>query len=134
MSRRPTFENVHVGGPELSRPSPWVPLAEAAGQIQAAQRDSDLDRMSRGMSETEGALQAFWARQVAQLGVPVYGSRIAATKREVVPQADMLAGKLRDGVTRLETNPDQPLRDFCDLQVRRTDLEACLTRLGGASG
>ena len=134
MSRRPTFENLRPHGPEAAQPGEWVPLAQAAAQVQAAQRDSDLERMSRGLSETAEGLQAFWAHQVARLGVPVHGSRIAASRREVVPEADLLAGRLRDGATRLETARGEPIKDFCDLQVRRIDLEACLARLGATPG
>jgi hypothetical protein len=107
-----------------------MPLAQAAAELQTAQHDSDLDRISRGMSESRTGLQAFWAVQVARLGVPIYGSRIASTNREVIPEADLLAGKLRDGATRLETVPNDPVNDFCDLQVKRADLDAGLARLG----
>ena len=113
--------------------SDWMPLAVAAEQVRAAQRGSDLDRISQGLSENEDSLQAFWARQVVQLGVPVYGSRIASTKREVVPEADLMAGRLTDGTMRLETSRGEPVKDFCDLQVKRVDLEACLARLDAAA-
>jgi hypothetical protein len=122
-----------MGAPAAAQPSPWIPLAQAAEQVRAAQRDSDLDRMSRGLSETEHSLLGFWARQVARLGVPVYGSRIASTKRERVPEAAFLRGKLQDGVARLETTPGDPINDYCDLQVRRSDLDGCLARLGAAN-
>lgn len=106
----------------------WMTLADAASVVRAAQQGSDLDRMSRGLSEREGDLLMFWARRVAQIGVPVYGRRIMAEKPEVIPEATVLDGRIIDGATRLETGHGGPIGDFGALQVKRRDLEAALRR------
>lgn len=106
----------------------WMTLADAAGAVHAAQQGSDLDRMSRGLSQNETSLLMFWARRVAQIGVPVYGRRIMSAQLELIPEATMLSGKIIDGATRLEIGHGEPIRDFGALQVKRSDLEATLRR------
>lgn len=111
----------------------WMTLAAAAGVVHAAEQGSDLDRMSRGLSQSEDNLLMFWARRVAQIGVPVYGRRIMATKLEIVPESTVLAGKLIDGATRLEVRRGTPIEDIGALQVKRRDLDAALKRDRGAA-
>ena len=106
-------------------------LADAARAVRAAQQGSDLDRMSRGLSQSEDSLLMFWARRVAQIGVPVYGRRIMSEKLEAIPENTVLTGRIIDGATRLAVGPGEPIQDFGALQVKRSEFEAALQRDAG---
>ena len=52
-----------------------------------------------------------------------------ASKHELVPESELMAGRIIDGATRLETGHGDPTQDFCVLQVKRREFEASLARL-----
>ena len=133
MNGRRIFDAFRQARGPKSDAGEWMTLAAAAGVVHAAEQGSDLDRMSRGLSQSEDNLLMFWARRVAQIGVPVYGRRIMATKLEIVPESTVLAGKLIDGATRLEVRRGAPIEDIGALQVKRRDLDAALKRDRGAA-
>lgn len=130
MSRRRIFEAFRQTRRSGAEPGEWVSLAEAARVVRAALRDSDLDRMSRGLGESEESLLAFWAHHVAQMGVPVYGTRIMSSAREAIPEHMMLAGRIDSDATRLELGSQHSVNDFGALQVKRHDLAAAMARVG----
>lgn len=129
MTGRHIFDAFRHARPQ-GKPSEWMPLAEAANIVRAAQQGSDLDRMSRGLSQSENSLLMFWARRVAQIGVPVYGRRIMSERLEAIPEDTILAGRIIDEATRLEVGRGEPIQDFGALQVKRGEFEAVLAREG----
>ena len=132
--RRRIFEAFRRARQPKPEASEWMSLAEAARAVGAAERGSDLDRMSRGLSEGEESLLAFWARRVVQIGVPVYGRRIMSTMIEIIPETVVLAGRIRDEATRLDLGHGDPMQDFGALQVKRQEVEAALARVGNGEG
>ena len=104
----------------------WMTLADAAMTLRGKQRGSDLDRVSRGLSQGEDSLLAFWALRVAQIGTPIYGRRIAATKLEAIPLETIVSGQIIDQATRLVVRRGEPINDFGALQVKRREFERCM--------